>query len=157
MGSIFLNGGMVLEITNFLSKDFLSSFVGSSIAIELIIYFTKELPLIKRIPTKLYAIIISFLHLVIINVCNNLIEFNVINIYCLIINSFLIAIVLTGGYDFILGNVNFNISGKGKKLNELIDDVEKDSSKEENSIISLKHQENTIDIKLNNEQETNSK
>ena len=117
-----------MEITNFLSKEFLSSFVGTSIAVELIIHFTKELPLIKKIPTRLYTVIISLIHLFIINISINSMEINIINIYCLIINAFVIALILTGGYDFILGNVNFSIFSNMKNKNNFKNTIEENST-----------------------------
>ena len=37
-----------MEITDFLSKNFLSSFTGTLIAVELIVFVTKDIYLIKK-------------------------------------------------------------------------------------------------------------
>ena len=46
-----------MEITDFLTQNFLSSFTGTLVAVELIVFTTKDFPLIKKIPTKLYTFI----------------------------------------------------------------------------------------------------
>lgn len=141
---------MILEITNFLSKEFLSSFVGTSIAVEVIIHFTKELPLIKKIPTRLYTVIISLIHLFVVNICTNSMEINLINIYCLIINAFVIALVLTGGYDFILGNVNFSI------FSNIENDIKKDTEENYKELKNLTLETNNKENKIDNENFNNN-
>ena len=48
-----------MEITDFLTTDFLASFTGTLIAVELIVFITKDFPLIKKIPTKIYTLILE--------------------------------------------------------------------------------------------------
>ena len=52
-----------MEITDFLTADFLASFTGTLIAVELIVFITKDFPLIKKIPTKIYTLILAIAHL----------------------------------------------------------------------------------------------
>ena len=52
-----------MEITDFLTTDFLASFTGTLIAVELIVFITKDFPLIKKIPTKIYTLILAIAHL----------------------------------------------------------------------------------------------
>ena len=42
-----------MEITNFVTESFLSSFAGTLVAVELIVFTTKNFPIIKKIPTNL--------------------------------------------------------------------------------------------------------
>ena len=48
-----------MEITNFITENFLSSFIGTLAAVELIVFTTKNFPLINKIPTKLYTFILA--------------------------------------------------------------------------------------------------
>lgn len=95
-----------MGITNFLTENFLSTFAGSIIAVELIVAVTKELPLIKRVPTKGYTAIIAFSHLLIINITNGTLKANVSNVYCLFVNAVVIAVLLCGGYDIAFGKLD---------------------------------------------------
>lgn len=104
-----------MEIGNFLTENFLSTFSGSVIAVELIVAITKELPLIKKIRTKIYTAIIAFLHLLIINASTGALYNKVSCIYYIFINSIVIAVLLCGGYDIAFGKLDI-ASIKNKKL-----------------------------------------
>lgn len=104
-----------MEISNFLTETFLSTFAGSVIAVELIVAVTKELPLIKRIPTKIYTAVLAFTHLLIINVTNGSLKPQISCVYCLFINSIVIAVLLCGGYDIAFGKLDIT-SIKGGKI-----------------------------------------
>ena len=57
-----------MEITDFITKNFISSFAGALVAVELIVFITKNFPLIKKIPTKFYTFILAIIHLIIIKI-----------------------------------------------------------------------------------------
>lgn len=98
-----------MEITNFLTTDMISSFAISLLIIELMVQFTKELPVIKKIPTRFYTLLITILHLIVINQVITLFPLpSVVGIYCLICNAFIISAVLTGGYDLVTGKIVFS-------------------------------------------------
>lgn len=91
-----------MEITDFLTQDFLSSFTGTLIAVELIVFITKDFPLINKIPTKIYTLILAIIHLVIVKLTNGTLALNIENFYRLFINSLVVALILCGGYDTIM-------------------------------------------------------
>lgn len=95
-----------MEITNFVNLDFITSFIGAIIAVELIVFTTKNWFLIRKIPTKAYTLLIGIIHLLITQVLTGTTELTIINIYLLIINALIIACVLCGGYDFAVGKIN---------------------------------------------------
>lgn len=109
-----------MEISNFLTETFLSTFAGSVIAVELIVAVTKELPLIKRIPTKIYTAVLAFTHLLIINVTNGSLKPQISCAYCLFINSIVIAVLLCGGYDVAFGKLDIT-SIKVKKNDKSVE------------------------------------
>ncbi len=92
-----------MEITDFLTQNFLSSFTGTLVAVELIVFTTKDFPLIKKIPTKLYTFILADqLHLVIVKTTTGSIEMSVECYYRLFINALVVVLILCGGYDTIM-------------------------------------------------------
>lgn len=97
-----------MEITDFLSAEFLITFMGSLLAIEVLVTYTKELPFIRKIHTKYYVAIISVFHLVFINYVTGVITISAINTYMLIINGLIMALMLNGGYDFVINKINMN-------------------------------------------------
>lgn len=114
-----------MGISNFLSDDFLSTFAGSIIAVELIVAVTKELPFIKKVPTKIYTAILAFIHLLIINANNGTLNTKISCIYCIFINAIVIAVLLCGGYDIAFGRLDI-ASIKNGKLD--INSIKKDNN-----------------------------
>lgn len=105
-----------MGISNFLSESFLSTFAGSVIAVELIVAVTKELPFIKKIPTKIYTAAFAFTHLMIMNLTNGTLKPQISCVYCIFINAIVIAVILCGGYDIAFGRLDV-ASIKNGKLN----------------------------------------
>lgn len=97
-----------MEITNFLTLEFLLTFMGTILAVELIVAFTKELPLIKQLPTKAYTLVIAMLHLLIVQVIGGQVIVTIVNMYLLFINALIISVMLCGGYDFMVGKIKIN-------------------------------------------------
>ena len=74
-----------MEITNFVTESFLSSFAGTLVAVELIVFTTKNFPIIKKIPTKLYTFILAVIHLIIVQVVIGKADITVEFVYILFI------------------------------------------------------------------------
>ena len=91
-----------MEITNFVTESFLSSFAGTLVAVELIVFTTKNFPIIKKIPTKLYTFILAVIHLIIVQVVIGKADITVEFVYILIINSLILEVILCGGYDTLM-------------------------------------------------------
>ncbi|MEG2289905.1 MAG: hypothetical protein RR891_12705 [Clostridium sp.] len=97
-----------MEFTNYLNVDTIVTFAIAILLIELWINFTKELPIIKRIPTKIYTWMIAVLHLCIINTSLILFPLSLIGVYTLLCNALIIAVILCGGYDVVTGKITIN-------------------------------------------------
>ena len=133
-----------MEITNFVTENFLSSFSGTLLAVELIVFTTKDLPLIRKIPTKLYTFILAVIHLVIVQVSSEKIDITVEFVYILLINSLIVDMILCGGYDTLIG--------KFKNIKDTLNQAE-ESISEINNKISNDTSINTKSIALNNSAE----
>lgn len=107
-----------MEINNFLTQETLMTFMGTLIIVELWVGFTKELPIIKLIPTKVYTLILSVIHMFIINVATGIMDINMTNIYWLLCNSLIISVLLSSGYDVCVGKIN--VTGISNKENKQI-------------------------------------
>lgn len=104
-----------MEIQDFLTPELLVSFVGTIIMVELLVGLTKELPIIRKIPTKLYTLILATIHLFIIKIGLNTIDLTVLGVYVLFCNAVVISVLLTGGYDIAVGKINITGLTKGDK------------------------------------------
>lgn len=133
-----------MEITNFVTENFLSSFAGTLLAVELIVFTTKDLPLIRKIPTRLYTFILAVIHLVIVQVSSEKIDITVEFVYILLINSLIVDMILCGGYDTLIG--------KFKNIKDTLNQAE-ESISEINNKISNDTSINTKSIALNNSDE----
>lgn len=133
-----------MEITNFVTENFLSSFAGTLLAVELIVFTTKDLPLIRKIPTRLYTFILAVIHLVIVQVSSEKIDITVEFVYILLINSLIVDMILCGGYDTLIG--------KFKNIKDTLNQAE-ESISEINNKISNDTSINTKSIALNNSAE----
>lgn len=133
-----------MEITNFVTENFLSSFAGTLLAVELIVFTTKDLPLIRKIPTRLYTFILAVIHLVIVQVASEKIYITVEFVYILLINSLIVDMILCGGYDTLIG--------KFKNIKDTLNQAE-ESISEINNKISNDTSINTKSIALNNSAE----
>ena len=128
-----------MEITNFVTENFLSSFAGTLLAVELIVFTTKDLPLIKKIPTKLYTFILAVIHLVIVQVTSGKVDITVEFVYILLINSLIVEVILCGGYDTLMG--------KFKNIKYALNQIGEDGSKINNKNID---QNNLNEVEKNN-------
>ena len=116
-----------MEITNFVTENFLSSFAGTLMAVELMVFTTKNFPIIKKIPTKLYTVILAVIHLVIVQIVIGKADITVEFVYILFINSLIVELILCGGYDTLID--------KFKSVTETLNKAEEDIA-EINGVIS---------------------
>lgn len=100
-----------MELTDFLNEAFIKTFSGTLISIEIIVFVTKSLPLIKKIPTRVYTFVLSLAHLIIVKVSLDAAPWSVEGIYILILNALAITVILCGGYDSIMLKIQ-GIDGK---------------------------------------------
>lgn len=97
-----------MEITNFLNAESLITFTMSLVMVELWVNFTKEWFVIKKLPTKLYTLILAIVHLAVINVEVGLFSMTAIGVYTLLCNALIVSVILCGGFDIITGKITFN-------------------------------------------------
>lgn len=98
----------MIDLNNFLTIQFLTSFLGVVFITTLTTQFTKELPFIKKIPTRLYNFIIVLFTLFVYTFYG-LQDFNLVNITTLIFNSVFISSLENGGYNLTTGKISLNM------------------------------------------------
>ena len=131
-----------MEITGFVTQNFLSSFAGTLVAVEIIVFTTKNFPIIKKIPTKFYTFVLSIIHLIIVQVTNGKTDITVEYIYMLFINSLVVVLILCGGYDTIME--------KFKNIKETLNLAEEDIAQVNSKAIDTT---NTTETSTNNQVE----
>lgn len=92
-----------MEFTDFLTIDYISTFMGTVAVTMLVVQFLKDLPGIKKIPTRYFTFVIAFLNILICSALTG--NFAVSNLYLMLINAVLVCFTATGGYDFAVKNV----------------------------------------------------
>ncbi|MGL5329428.1 MAG: hypothetical protein ACRDD7_09170 [Peptostreptococcaceae bacterium] len=97
-----------MEITNFLNADALITYTVTLLMVELWVAFTKELPFIKKIPTKYYTFVLAIIHLAIINVQVALFSMDTLGVYVLLCNALILSVLLNSGYDMAVGKITIN-------------------------------------------------
>ena len=102
-----------MEFSDFLTIDYISTFMGTVVVTMLIVQFLKELPGIKKIPTKYFTFIVAFLNILICSFITG--NFAVSNLYLMLINAMLVTFTATGGYDFAIKSVTIK-NEKDKEL-----------------------------------------
>lgn len=143
-----------MEINNFVNMDFLAGFAGTIVGVELIVYCTKEISGIKKIPTRIYTFMLALIHLLIVKMVTGTLTFNVGNVYLLVINSLLISVILCGGYDVVIGNVQIPQITNSKKQDVTIK-INPDSENEEITISKENNDSETNDVKSTNVENNN--
>ena len=102
-----------MEFTDFLTIDYLCTYMGTVVVTMLIVQFLKELPGIKKIPTKYFTFVVAFMNILICSVLTD--NFALSNLYLMLINAVLVCFTATGGYDFAIKNVTIKTQ-KDKEL-----------------------------------------
>ena len=82
----------------FFTWEYLGTYAGSTIAVMLFVQFTKDLPGIKAIPTRLWAYVIAAVLLVLATVFTVSPITPSVILLCLI-NAVIVAMAACGGYD----------------------------------------------------------
>lgn len=95
-----------MDINNFVTWDYISSYVGTIVVTMLIVQFLKELPYIKVIPTKYFTFLVAFLTIVICGLQAGTLSLS--NLFLMFINAILVTLTATGGYDFAIKKVTVN-------------------------------------------------
>lgn len=85
-------------MTEFMSWKILSEFVSFVGVVFMVVEFTKELPVIKKIPTKYWAFIISLLLVIIVNIQAK--SFEPFDIVLYILSSITVGMSSNGLYNF---------------------------------------------------------
>ena len=86
----------------FFTWEYLGTYAGATIAVMLFVQFTKDLPGIKAIPTRLWAYIMAAVLLVLSTVFTVRPITPSIILLCLI-NAVIVAMAACGGYDTLHG------------------------------------------------------
>lgn len=94
-----------MEINNFVTTDFLASFTGTLFVVELMVFVTKNLPIIKKVRTRFYTFILALSHIIIMGFVTKTATQTVVYYYGVIINSLIVTVMLCGGYDIIIDKV----------------------------------------------------
>lgn len=95
-----------MTFNDFLDIKYISTFMGTVVVTMLMVQFFKELPYIKRVPTKYFTFIIAFFNILMCSFFTN--AFSTANLYLMFINAMLVTFTATGGYDFSFKNVTAN-------------------------------------------------
>ncbi len=111
--------GVFMIFEQFLTLDYISTFLGTVIVTMLMVQFFKELPYIKKIPTKYFTFIVALFNIVICSILTNSFAFK--NLYLVFINAILVTFTSTGGYDFTVGNVKFNKEIQAENSKDIIE------------------------------------
>lgn len=82
---------------SFFTWEALGTYAGATVAVMLIVEFTKELPGIRAIPTRLWAYIIATVVLILSTVFTVKVDAPTI-VLCLF-NAVIVAMAAVGGYD----------------------------------------------------------
>lgn len=131
-----------MEINNFVTKDFLASFTGTLFVVELMVFVTKNLPIIKNIRTRFYTFILSVSHIILVGLATKTATQTVIYYYSVFINSLIVTVMLCGGYDIIVGKVDSIINPDNKEINNssdndintIVDGGNKNNKEEKNKV-----------------------
>lgn len=94
-----------MEVNNFVTTEFLSSFTGTLFVVELIVFVTKNLPIIKKIRTRGYTFILSIIHITLMGFATKTAGQTILYYYSVMINSLMVTVMLCGGYDIIIDKV----------------------------------------------------
>lgn len=85
-------------MNEFVTWEFLSGFVNFVAILWIIVSATKELPCIKKIPTRYWAIIVAFIMLLLVDLHAG--TFQLWDLVLLFINAIIVGFTTKGGVDF---------------------------------------------------------
>lgn len=122
-----------MEVNNFITTEFLSSFTGTLFVVELIVFVTKNLPIIKKIRTRGYTFILSIIHITLIGFATKTAGQTLVYYYSVMINSLMVTVMLCGGYDIIVERV-YSATNNYKEINyngSIVKDSDSNDSKDD--------------------------
>lgn len=105
-----------MEINNFVTTDFIASFTGTLFVVELIVFVTKDLPIIKKLRTRIYTFILALSHIIIMGFVTKTATQTVVYYYSALINSLIVTVMLCGGYDIIIDKLDSVTNANSKEL-----------------------------------------
>lgn len=88
-----------MEFNNFLTIDYIKTFMGTVTITMLLVQFIKDLPIIQNFKTKYLTFLVAFANILMCSILTN--AFSFANLYLIILNSVLITFTSTGSYDFV--------------------------------------------------------
>ena len=97
--------GNIMEITNFVTTEFLASFTGTLFVVELIVFVSKNLPIIKKIRTRFYTFLLALIHIIIMGFITKAATQTLVYYYSVFIDALIVTVMLCGGYDTIISRV----------------------------------------------------
>ena len=83
---------------NFLTWEYVASFIGLIFSTGMVVEFLKELPVIKNIPTKYFTAIVAFLIILFSSIFLG--AFRFVDIPLMGLNAILVTFTASGQYDF---------------------------------------------------------
>lgn len=92
-----------MEFNNFLTIDYLKTFMGTVVVTMLMVQFFKELPGIKKIPTRYFTFLVALFNILMCAILTD--SFTIVGLYLMLINAMLVTFTATGGYDFTIGKI----------------------------------------------------
>ncbi|HCL4447055.1 TPA: hypothetical protein N2D16_002659 [Clostridium botulinum] len=99
-----------MSVNDFMKLEQLATFTGCMMVTFMFVQVLKDLKPFKQIPTKYLSIVIGILNVIMVSVMQN--QFDVTQLYLMIINGTLVGLTATGTYDF-----------KGKKKDDDIQTI----------------------------------
>lgn len=126
-------------LNNFVTTEFLSSFTGTLFVVELIVFITKNISIIKKIKTRFYTFILAISHTILMGFVTKVEMSTLIYYYSAFINSLIITVILCGGYDMIIDKMksvtnmyNKDVGNSSKKvINTLVNSTNKSNGQDE--------------------------
>lgn len=82
---------------SFFDWNMLGTYAGATVAVMLFVEFTKELPGIKAIPTRLWAYFVAAVLLILSSVFT--VNIDVPTVFLCFVNAVIVAMAAVGGYD----------------------------------------------------------
>ncbi|MBY6842730.1 hypothetical protein [Clostridium botulinum] len=99
-----------MSVNDFMKLEQLATFTGCMMVTFMFVQVLKDLKPFKQIPTKYLSIVIGILNVIMVSVMQN--QFDVTQLYLMIINGTLVGLTATGTYDF-----------KGKKKDDEVQTI----------------------------------
>lgn len=97
-------------MSNFLTMEYISTFMGLIFVTSMMVQFLKDLPGIRNIPTRYFTFGISLFNIIVCSVILG--NFTLAGLYLMVLNSMLVTFSATGGYDFVAKKVTMKVDDK---------------------------------------------